>query len=110
VAAITLIVVAIFFLPKFLSSGIYKMPEFPEYRYNSSTRSIMAFYTMVIYVGVTISAVLYSSSITINTIFNVDLTTAIWAVGVTFVISNTQWITSITLPMPNINTAKVSPH
>ena len=81
--AITLIVVAFFFLPRFLSSGIYTIPEFLEYRYNSSARTIMAFYTMVIYVGVTISAVLYSGGITIYTIFNVDLTTAIWAVGIT---------------------------
>ena len=82
-AAITLIVVAFFFLPRFLSSGIYTIPEFLEYRYNSSARTIMAFYTMVIYVGVTISAVLYSGGITIYTIFNVDLTTSIWAVGIT---------------------------
>ena len=82
-AAITLIVVAFFFLPKFLSSGIYTIPEFLEYRYNSAARSIMAFYTMVIYVGVTISAVLYSGGITIYTIFDVDLTTAIWGIGIT---------------------------
>ncbi len=82
-AAITLIVVAFVFLPRFLSSGIYTIPEFLEYRYNSAARSIMAFYTMVIYVGVTIAAVLYSGGITIYTIFNVDLTTGIWAVGIT---------------------------
>ena len=82
-AAITLIVVAFFFLPKFLSSGIYTIPEYLEYRYNSTARSLMAFYTMVIYVGVTISAVLYSGGITIFTIFDVDITTAIWGIGIT---------------------------
>jgi SSS family solute:Na+ symporter len=82
-AAITLIVVAFFFLPKFLSSGIYTIPEYLEYRYNSTARSLMAFYTMVIYVGVTISAVLYSGGITIYTIFDVDLTTAVWGIGIT---------------------------
>jgi SSS family solute:Na+ symporter len=81
-AAITLVVVAFFFLPKFLSSGIYTIPEFLEYRYNSAARSLMAFYTMVIYVGVTISAVIYSGGITIYTIFNVDMVTAVWAVGI----------------------------
>src|SRR3972149_2230201 len=81
-AAITLVFVAFFFLPKFLSSGIYTIPEFLEYRYNSAARSIMAFYTMVIYVGVTIAAVLYSGGITINTIFNVDMVTAVWAIGI----------------------------
>jgi len=81
-AAITLVVVAFFFLPKFLSSGIYTIPEFLEYRYNSAARSIMAFYTMVIYVGVTISAVIYSGGITIYTIFDVDMETSIWAIGI----------------------------
>ncbi len=81
-AAITLVFVAFFFLPKFLQTGIYTIPEFLEYRYNPASRSLMAFYTMVIYVGVTISAVLYSGGITIYTIFDIDLTTSIWIVGI----------------------------
>lgn len=81
-AAITLVFVAFFFLPRFLSSGIYTIPEFLQYRYNSTARSLMAFYTMVIYVGVTISAIIYSGGLTIYTIFNVDMNTAIWAIGI----------------------------
>ena len=81
-AAITLIFVAFFFLPRFLSSGIYTIPEFLQYRYNSTARSLMAFYTMIIYVGVTISAVIYSGGITIYTIFNVDIKTAVWGIGI----------------------------
>jgi len=68
-AAITLVFVAIFFLPKFLRSGIYTIPEYLEYRYNATARAIMAFYTMVIYVGVTIAAVVYSGGLTLQTIF-----------------------------------------
>jgi len=81
-AAITLVFVAFLFLPKFLSSGIYTIPEFLEYRYNSTARSLMAFYTMIIYVGVTISAVIYSGAITIYTIFNVNMETAVWSIGI----------------------------
>jgi SSS family solute:Na+ symporter len=81
-AAITLVFVAFFFLPRFLSSGIYTIPEFLQYRYNSLARSLMAFYTMVIYVGVTISAVIYSGAITIYTIFNVDIGIAVWGIGI----------------------------
>jgi SSS family solute:Na+ symporter len=81
-AAITLVFVAFFFLPRFLSSGIYTIPEFLKYRYNSTARSLMAFYTMVIYVGVTIAAVIYSGGITIYTIFNVDLKVAVWGIGI----------------------------
>ncbi len=80
-AAITLVFVAFFFLPKFLSIGIYTIPEFLEYRYNSAARGIMAFYTMVIYVGVTISSVLYSGALALRTIFDLDLTKSIWTIG-----------------------------
>ncbi len=68
-AAITLVFVAIFFLPRFLRSGIFTIPEYLEYRYNPAARAIMAFYTMVIYIGVTISAVIYSGGLTLQTIF-----------------------------------------
>ena len=80
--AVTIVFVAILFLPKFLRAGIYTMPEYLEYRYNSTARGIMAFYTMVIYVAVTITAVLYSGGLTLHKIFDMDITRAIWLVGV----------------------------
>jgi SSS family solute:Na+ symporter len=68
-AAITLVVVAFVFLPRFLKAGIYTIPEFLEYRYNATTRTLMAVFTMITYVGVTISAVIYSGAVVINTLF-----------------------------------------
>ncbi|MFW6129299.1 MAG: solute:sodium symporter family transporter [Candidatus Aminicenantaceae bacterium] len=82
VAAITLVFIAIFFLPRFLRSGIYTIPEFLEYRYNPVPRAIMAFYTMIIYVAVTIAAVLYSGGLTLYTIFGMNLTKAVWLIGI----------------------------
>ncbi|MBL7218909.1 MAG: solute:sodium symporter family transporter [Phycisphaerae bacterium] len=69
IAAITLVIVAFIFLPMFLRSGIYTIPEYLEYRYNATARNIMALYMMVIYIGVTISAVLYSGGLTLQTLF-----------------------------------------
>jgi len=82
VAAVTLVFVALFFLPRLLRSGIYTMPEFLEYRYNMAARTIMSIFMMVIYVGVTISAVLYSGGLTIHTIFGLDLTLSVWLIGI----------------------------
>ena len=79
--AVTIVVVAIFFLPRFLRAGIYTMPEYLEYRYNATARGIMAFYTMVVYVGVLISAVIYSGGLTLSTIFEVDMVKAVWLIG-----------------------------
>lgn len=70
-AAVTLVVVAFVFLPRFLRAGIYTIPEFLEYRYNTATRTAMAVFTMITYVGVTISAVIYSGAVVINTLFPV---------------------------------------
>jgi SSS family solute:Na+ symporter len=80
-AAITLVMVAFFFLPRFLRSGIFTMPEYLEHRYNAAARGLMAFYTLIIYVGVTISAVIYSGALTLNTIFDMNLMTAVWLIG-----------------------------
>ncbi|TEU07426.1 MAG: solute:sodium symporter family transporter [Candidatus Aminicenantes bacterium] len=82
IAAITLVFVAVFFLPKFLKTGIFTIPEFLEHRYNAIPRAIMAFYTVIIYVAVTIAAVLYSGGLTLHTIFGIDLTSAVWIIGI----------------------------
>ncbi len=66
-AAITLVVVAFAFLPYFLRAGIYTMPEFLEYRYNSGARLIMAASTVFIYL-LLLGAVTYSGALTIRTI------------------------------------------
>jgi len=80
--AVTIVFVALFFLPRFLRSGIYTMPEYLEYRYNSFARGLMAFYTMVIYVGVTITAVLYSGGLTLHTVFDMNMVNAVWLIGI----------------------------
>jgi SSS family solute:Na+ symporter len=68
-AAIVLVFVALFFLPKFLKAGIYTMPEYLEYRYNATARAIMAIITMFIYVLVTISMVIYTGGLALQTLF-----------------------------------------
>ncbi len=82
IAAVTLVFVAIFFLPRFLSAGIYTIPEYLEYRYNATARTIMSIFLMVVYVCVTIVAVVYSGGLTIHTIFGWPLVTSIWIIGV----------------------------
>jgi len=88
-ASITLIVVAFVFLPRFLRTGIYTIPEFLKYRYNEAARTTMALFTMIIYVGVTIAAVIYSGALMIDTLFKgqnifgveVNVVTASWVIG-----------------------------
>jgi len=79
--AVGIVIIAFTLLPRFLKAGIYTMPEYLEYRYNGAARQIMAFYTMIIYVTVTSTAVLYSGGLTLSAIFGIDLILAIWIVG-----------------------------
>ncbi len=78
---VTIVLVAMFFLPRFLRAGIYTMPEYLEYRYHSAARAIMAAYTAAIYVGVLVAAVLYSGALALHTIFDIDMVQAVWLVG-----------------------------
>jgi SSS family solute:Na+ symporter len=69
-AAITLVLVGWFLLPRFLRAGIYTMPGYLEYRYDARARSIMAFYLMVAYVVVALATVLYSGAVGLIAIFD----------------------------------------
>ncbi len=80
-AAIVLVFVAAFFLPKFLRSGIYTIPEFLEYRYSPLARAIMAFYQVIVYIAVSIAAVVYTGALALHTIFDLDLTLSVWLIG-----------------------------
>ncbi|WP_420458920.1 sodium:solute symporter family transporter [Neolewinella sp.] len=72
-AAITLILVAKFFLPVFLKKEIYTMPQFLEERYNGTVRTIMSVFWIALFVFVNIATVLYLGALAIETLLGVDL-------------------------------------
>jgi len=89
IAAITLVVVAFFFLPKFLKSGIFTIPEYLEYRFNHTSRLVMSLLMVIIYMGVTIPTVIYLGAKTLNPLFKeelmgipINITTLSWFVGI----------------------------
>ncbi|GHB38359.1 sodium/sugar symporter [Mongoliitalea lutea] len=73
-AAITLLVVAIFFLPVFMKKGIYTMPGFLFDRYDARVRTTMAIFWLALYVFVNLTSVLYLGALSLNTIMNVPMT------------------------------------
>ncbi|HRZ10015.1 MAG TPA: solute:sodium symporter family transporter [Gemmatimonadales bacterium] len=80
-AAVTMVVVALYFLPKFLRAGIFTMPEYLEYRYDAGARSIMAFFMMLAYVFVALATVLYSGALALEAVIGLDVITGIWIIG-----------------------------
>jgi solute:Na+ symporter, SSS family len=61
-AAITLVGVAFWFLPKFLKAGLYTIPEFLEYRFGVIARMTMAIPALITLVFVATSSVIYSGA------------------------------------------------
>jgi SSS family solute:Na+ symporter len=61
-AAITLVIVAFWFLPKFLKAGIYTIPEFLEYRFDSVARLAMSIPAILTLVFVNTSTVIFSGA------------------------------------------------
>nr|WP_324257824.1 sodium/sugar symporter [Cellvibrio fontiphilus] len=72
-AAITLIVIAKYFLPIFLAKGIYTMPQFLENRYDGRVRTIMAIFWLALYTFVNLTSVLYLGSLAISQFLGVDM-------------------------------------
>ena len=70
IAAIALVLVGWFLLPRFLSAGIYTIPQYLEFRYNPATRSIMATYMLIIYVIGLFAMTLYGGAVAIDALFD----------------------------------------
>lgn len=76
-AAITLIIVAMFFLPIYLHRGIYTMPQFLEQRFDKRVKSVMAIFWLVVFVFVNLTSILYLGALAINKMMGVEL---IWGI------------------------------
>nr|WP_294945432.1 sodium/sugar symporter [uncultured Mucilaginibacter sp.] len=71
-AAATLVIVAIFFIPVYLKNKIFTMPQFLHQRYNSTVAMIMAVFWLLLYVIVNLTSILYLGAIAINGISGID--------------------------------------
>jgi SSS family solute:Na+ symporter len=72
-AALTLLIVAKFFLPIFLKKGIYTMPQFLEERFDKRVRSVMAVFWVMLFVFVNITSVLYLGGLALQSLLGVPL-------------------------------------
>ncbi|HMR18452.1 MAG TPA: sodium/solute symporter, partial [Sphingobacterium sp.] len=76
-AAVTLIVVAIFFMPVYLKNKIFTMPQFLHQRYNGTVAMIMAIFWLALYVVVNLMSILYLGAIAISGISGIAVGTCI---------------------------------
>ncbi|MCB2379883.1 sodium/sugar symporter [Hymenobacter sp. BT635] len=85
-AALTLIIVAVFFIPVYLKNHIFTMPQFLHQRYNGTVAMIMAIFWLMLYVVVNLTSILYLGAIAISSIAGLNLTFCMYALAVFAVI------------------------
>ena len=65
-AAATLIIVAIFFMPLYLKNKIYTMPQFLRERYDGRVSTIMAVFWLMLYVLVNLTSIIYLGALSLQ--------------------------------------------
>lgn len=73
-AAFTLIIVAVFFIPVYLKNKIFTMPQFLGQRYNETVAMIMAVFWLLLYIVVNLSSILFLGALAVSSISGIDFT------------------------------------
>jgi SSS family solute:Na+ symporter len=81
-AAATLIIVAVFFMPVYLKNKIFTMPQFLSQRYNEKVAMIMAVFWLMLYIVVNLMSILYLGALAISGISGLDITFCILALAI----------------------------
>lgn len=66
IAAIALIIIAVWFIPIYLKNKIFTMPQFLTKRYNSTVALVMAIFWLFLYVFVNLTSILYLGAVAIS--------------------------------------------
>ncbi|MHA4895301.1 sodium:solute symporter family transporter [Pedobacter sp. PWIIR3] len=81
-AAATLIIVAVFFMPVYLKNKIFTMPQFLSQRYNEKVAMIMAVFWLMLYIVVNLMSILYLGALAISGISDLPITMCILGLAV----------------------------
>jgi SSS family solute:Na+ symporter len=66
IAAVALIIIAVWFIPIYLKNKIYTMPQFLKTRYNETVSLIMAIFWLFLYVFVNLTSILFLGAVAIS--------------------------------------------
>lgn len=72
VAAIALIIVAVWFIPIYLKNKIFTMPQFLHTRYNETVSFVMAVFWLFLYVFVNLTSILFLGALALNNLSGGD--------------------------------------
>src|SRR4051812_39337845 len=66
IAALALVIIAIWFMPVYIKNRIFTMPQFLTRRYNDTVALIMAIFWLLLYVFVNLTSILYLGAVAID--------------------------------------------
>jgi SSS family solute:Na+ symporter len=81
-AAATLIIVAVFFIPIYLRNKIFTMPQFLHQRYNGTVAMVMAIFWLLLYIVVNLMSILYLGALAISGISGINIIVCIIGLAV----------------------------
>lgn len=81
-AAATLIIVAMFFMPIYLKNKIWTMPQFLTQRYNKRVSLIMAIFWLGLYIMVNLTSILYLGALAVSGISGLNFWFCMWALAI----------------------------
>ena len=79
-AAFAMIATALIFLPRYLASGFTTTPAFLEKRFDKTTRSMVSGLFLFGYVTVLLPVVLYTGSLALKSMFNINI--SLWLIAI----------------------------
>jgi len=85
-AAATLVIVAVFFIPVYLKNKIFTMPQFLSQRYNDKVAMIMAIFWLLLYIVVNLMSILFLGAVAVHGISGINIHTCIWMLAIFSVI------------------------
>lgn len=81
-AAATLLIVGIFFMPIYLKNHIFTMPQFLNQRYDGRVSMTMAVFWLLLYIVVNLTSILYLGALAVTTISGINFTICMLSLAV----------------------------
>lgn len=72
-SALTLVIIAIFFIPIYLKKGVFTMPQFLEQRFDKRVKVVMAIFWLAVFVFINLTSILYLGALAVHNMFGITL-------------------------------------
>lgn len=72
-SALTLVIIAIFFIPIYLKKGVFTMPQFLEQRFDKRVKVVMAIFWLAVFVLINLTSILYLGALAVHNMFGISL-------------------------------------